>query len=105
MKKPAGTRIGAAASVPVGGSATFQDPRSGDPGIIVHPDAGTFAAFDAVCPHEGCIVAYSPPAGRFICPCHGSQFNGKTGDVLQGPAPRGLGRIPVEESAGELYVT
>jgi len=105
VKKPVGTRIGAAASVPVGGSATFQDPRSGDPGIIVHPDAGTFAAFDAVCPHEGCIVAYSPPAGRFICPCHGSQFNGKTGDVLQGPAPRGLGRIPVEESAGDLYVT
>ena len=105
VKKPAGTRIGAAASVPVGGSATFQDPRSGDPGIVVHLDAGTFAAFDAVCPHEGCIVAYSPPAGRFICPCHGSQFNGKTGDVLQGPAPRGLGRIPVEGSAGELYVT
>ena len=105
VSKPVGTRIAAAASVPVGGSTTFQDPRSGDPSIVVQPAAGTFAAFDAVCPHEGCIVAYSPPAGKFICPCHGSEFNGKSGAVIRGPAPRGLGRIPVEESGGELYVT
>ena len=105
VTKPAGTRIAAAASVPVGGSTTFQDPRSGDPSIVVQPEAGTFAAFDAVCPHEGCIVAYSESAGRFICPCHGSQFNGKSGAVVRGPAPRGLGRIPVKESGGQLYVT
>ncbi len=105
VTKPSGTRIAAASSVPVGGSATFQDPRSGDPSIVVQPEAGTFAAFDAVCPHEGCIVAYSVAAKRFICPCHGSQFNGKTGDVVHGPAPRGLGRIPIQDSDGQLYVT
>jgi thiosulfate dehydrogenase [quinone] large subunit len=72
----------------------------------VHPEAGTFAAFDAVCPHEGCIVAFSPQAERFICPCHGSEFNGKTGALVNGPAPRGLGKIPVQEgSDGGLYVT
>ncbi len=105
VSKPVGTRVATAASVPVGGAATFQDPRSGDPSIVVQPENGTFAAFDAVCPHEGCIVAYSPPAAKFICPCHGSEFNGKSGAVIRGPAPRGLGRIPIEESGGELYVT
>jgi thiosulfate dehydrogenase [quinone] large subunit len=99
-------RVAAASSVPVGGSATFQDPKSGDPGIVVQPEAGTFAAFDAVCPHEGCIVAFSPPAKKFICPCHGSEYNGATGALLRGPSPRGLGRIPVKEGPdGGLYVT
>ena len=106
VTRPAGVRVAAASSVPVGGSATFQDPKSGDPGIVVQPEAGTFAAFDAVCPHEGCIVAFSPPAKKFICPCHGSEYNGATGALLRGPSPRGLGRIPVKEGPdGGLYVT
>jgi thiosulfate dehydrogenase (quinone) large subunit len=103
---PSGQAIGAASAVPVGGSASFTDPSSGDPSLVVQPDAGTFVAFDAVCPHEGCIVAYSSSARRFICPCHGSQFNGRTGAVLQGPAPHGLTRIKIQEgSNGQLYVT
>jgi len=104
--RPSGTRIASASAVPVGGSAIFQDPKSGDPGIVVHPESGTFAAFDAVCPHEGCIVAFSPPDKKFICPCHGSEYNGATGALLRGPSPRGLGRITVKEGAdGGLYVT
>jgi thiosulfate dehydrogenase [quinone] large subunit len=98
--------VAAASAVPVGGSTTFQDPRSGDPGIVVQPHAGTFAAFDAVCPHEGCIVAFSSPEKKFICPCHGSEYDGATGALLRGPSPHGLGRIPVKEGPdGGLYVT
>jgi thiosulfate dehydrogenase [quinone] large subunit len=104
--KPAGTAIGAASVVPVGGSASFQDPTSGDPSLVVQPKAGTFVAFDAVCPHAGCIVAYSGSAEKFICPCHGSQFNGRTGAVEQGPAETGLGRIAITKGPdGQLYVT
>jgi Rieske Fe-S protein len=73
---------------------------------VVQPEAGTFAAFDLVCPHQGCVVGYSPPDKTFICPCHGSQFNGKTGAVESGPANRGLGRIRIKEGPdGQLYVT
>jgi thiosulfate dehydrogenase [quinone] large subunit len=105
-KEPDGKRVLAASAVPVGGSASFQDPISGQPAIAVQPEAGTFAAFDAICPHEGCIVAFSPPQKKFICPCHGSEYNGATGALLRGPSPRGLGRIPVQEGPdGELYVT
>jgi Rieske Fe-S protein len=106
VKKPAGTRVASASAVPVGGSTMFQDPKSGDPGVVVQPKAGTFAAFNTVCPHEGCIVGFSDPAQRFICPCHGSQFNGQTGAVINGPATTGLERIPVKEGPdGGLYVT
>jgi thiosulfate dehydrogenase [quinone] large subunit len=104
--KPKGTPIGEASAVPVGGSASFTAPRTGDPAVVVQPVSGTFAAFDLVCPHEGCIVGYSIQEQRFICPCHGSQFNGRTGARLSGPAPHGLTRLSVQKGPdGRLYVT
>jgi thiosulfate dehydrogenase (quinone) large subunit len=102
--KPAGSKIGPASAVPVAGSAAFQDPATGDPAIVVQPKAGTFLGFDAVCPHAGCTVGYDQGRVRFVCPCHGSEFNGNTGAVEVGPATRGLGRITVAEgSDGQLY--
>lgn len=101
---PPGTRLGPASTVPVGGAARFTDPGSGDPALVVQPVAGTFLAFDAVCPHAGCTVAYSTQDRIFVCPCHGSQFNGRTGAVEVGPAQSGLASIPVAEgSDGNLY--
>jgi thiosulfate dehydrogenase [quinone] large subunit len=103
--RPAGTRIGPARDVPVGGAASFQDPSSGDPSLVVRPQAGTFLAFDAVCPHAGCTVQYDPTHKLFICPCHGSEFNGRTGAVEVGPAQQGLTRLRIAEgSDGQLYV-
>ena len=88
----------------VGGSATFNDPKTGDPAVVVQPAAGTFAAFDAICPHEGCTVAYAAPDRLFICPCHGSRFNGETGALVQGPATRGLTPITIAEGPdGDLF--
>jgi thiosulfate dehydrogenase [quinone] large subunit len=105
-RRPAGTRIGPADQVPVGGAAAFTDPASGDPALVIQPGRGRFLAFDAVCPHAGCTVSYEPAARLFVCPCHGSEFNGRTGAVIVGPAARGLARIPVAEGpGGQLYVT
>ena len=102
---PSGIRIGPAADVPVGGAATFQDPRSGDPSVVIQPQAGTFLAFDAVCPHAGCTVEYVSSRRLFVCPCHGSEFNGRTGAVEVGPAASGLSTIHIAEgSDGQLYV-
>jgi thiosulfate dehydrogenase [quinone] large subunit len=56
--EPSGEAIGPASSVPVGGSASFTDPKSGDPSLVIQQTAGDFVAFDAVCPHQGCTVAY-----------------------------------------------
>ena len=102
---PAGQAIGLASDVPVGGSASFSAPGSGDPSIVLQPVTGKFVAFDAVCPHAGCTVAYDPAEKLIICPCHGSEFNPDTGAVEAGPAPRGLSLIPVAESNGQLYAS
>jgi len=103
---PAGTAIGLARNVPVGGSASFNDPRTGDPSIVIQATAGKFVAFDAVCPHAGCTVGYDKSAVLIVCPCHGSQFNAHTGAVEVGPATTGLKPIPIAEgSNGQLFAT
>ncbi len=104
--RPPGQAIGAATQVPVGGAGSFTDPATGEPSLVVQPRAGTFVAFDAVCPHAGCIVQYDNADKVFVCPCHGSIFNGDTGAVEQGPAPTGLQRIRIAEGPdGQLYAS
>ncbi|HEX3840490.1 MAG TPA: Rieske 2Fe-2S domain-containing protein [Acidimicrobiales bacterium] len=102
---PPGKKLGSASKVPVGGSATFTDPGTGDPGLVIQATSGHFVAFDAICPHAGCTVAYQRGAKIIACPCHGSEFNAETGAVEVGPADRGLALISVQEGGdGNLYV-
>lgn len=100
-----GTLLGPATSVPVGSAASFTIPSSGDPGIVVQLSKGTFVGYDAVCPHAGCQVGYAPSAKVLVCPCHGSEFQVATGQVISGPAPHGLAPLSIVESAnGNLYL-
>jgi cytochrome b6-f complex iron-sulfur subunit len=48
-----------------------------------------------VCTHLGCLYSWSDQANRFVCPCHGSQFD-KDGVFITGPAPRSLDRFPIQ---------
>ncbi len=98
-----GTRIGLASQVPVGGSASFTLPNGGQ-GIVLQAVAGTFAAYDAACPHQGCPVSFVASQDLLVCPCHGSQFNPSTGAVEVGPAVSGLGVYPVTVVNGALYI-
>jgi 3-phenylpropionate/trans-cinnamate dioxygenase ferredoxin component len=53
---------------------------------------GTFYAFDDACTHMQCSLAEGDlEETTVICPCHGSEFDVRSGEVLQGPA-----REPVE---------
>jgi thiosulfate dehydrogenase [quinone] large subunit len=105
-RTPPGTAIGPARDVPVGQAASFRDPATGDPCLVIRPRSGTFVAFDAVCPHAGCTVGYDPGQQVITCPCHGSQFNAGTGAVEAGPATSGLTKLGIAEGPnGQLYVT
>jgi len=46
-------------------------------------------ALNAVCTHLGCVVPWNRAANKFMCPCHGSQYDA-TGKVVRGPAPLSL---------------
>ncbi|MGH2453019.1 MAG: Rieske (2Fe-2S) protein [bacterium] len=44
-------------------------------------------AIDNTCPHRGCPLADGDVEGFVVtCPCHGSQFDIRTGSVLMPPA-------------------
>lgn len=57
----------------------------------------------AVCPHEGCEVAWDTNANRFSCPCHESFF-AADGARISGPSPRGLDPLPMRVQDGKLQV-
>jgi cytochrome b6-f complex iron-sulfur subunit len=42
-----------------------------------------------VCTHLGCTVNWQAEQNRFVCPCHGSQYDNQ-GRVVKGPAKRSL---------------
>jgi 3-phenylpropionate/trans-cinnamate dioxygenase ferredoxin component len=46
-----------------------------------------FYAFGDICTHQGCSLAEGQLDGTTVtCPCHGSEFDVTTGEVLRGPA-------------------
>ena len=53
-------------------------------------DTGGLHLHSAVCPHLGCVVHWNDAERSWDCPCHGSRFDARTGDRLNGPADRGL---------------
>jgi Rieske Fe-S protein len=64
---------------------------------------GTNQVLSAVCPHEGCEVAWEREMNRFSCPCHESYF-APDGSRLTGPARRGLDQLPSRIQDGKLQV-
>lgn len=89
----------AAADVPVGGGSIDTEHRV----VVTQPAAGEFVAFDAVCPHRGCVVR-AIAAGTINCFCHGSRFRITDGAVVGGPAPAPLARLDVVVTDGVLAV-
>jgi cytochrome b6-f complex iron-sulfur subunit len=58
---------------------------------LVILEASTIAPFaiKPICTHLGCTVNWKPDQNRFVCPCHGSQYDAQ-GRVIHGPARRAL---------------
>lgn len=57
--------------------------------LIVKKDGLEDYAINAVCTHLGCVVPWNRAANKYMCPCHGSQYDA-TGKVIRGPAPLSL---------------
>lgn len=73
------------------GDRTLAQGLKGDPTYIVVESEGTIADYgiNAICTHLGCVVPWNTAENKFMCPCHGSQYNSE-GKVVRGPAPLSL---------------
>ena len=53
---------------------------------VFRDNDGSVHAFSPVCTHMGCHVHWNNAESSWDCPCHGSRFDARTGEVLNGPA-------------------
>ena len=61
-------------------------------------------AINAVCTHLGCVVPWNRAANKYMCPCHGSQYD-PTGKVIRGPAPLSLALAHLNEVDGTVVLS
>ena len=73
--------------------------------ILLVKMGATFAAIGNKCTHMGCKLSSGKMDGETIrCPCHGSMFNVRTGEVVRGPAKRPEPAYKVTVENGELSI-
>ncbi len=79
------------------GWGKFQTQRS----VWIVRKGGNVKIFSGVCPHLGCAI--TPRAEKFICACHGSEWDGD-GNTQAGPSPRGLDTLEFRVEENKLKV-
>jgi nitrite reductase/ring-hydroxylating ferredoxin subunit/uncharacterized Fe-S cluster protein YjdI len=73
--------------------------------IAVAKVGGAFHAFDDTCTHRQCSLAEGDlHESTVICPCHGSEFDVESGEVLRGPAREPVETYEVRVEDGNLEV-
>jgi Rieske Fe-S protein len=97
--KPAGTVLGAASEIPVGGGTIYKAAKV----VVTQPARGQYKAFSAVCTHVGCIMS-EVANGTIDCPCHGGQYKITDGAVVAGPPPSPLPARPVKIVNGQVVL-
>lgn len=75
----------------------------GRPAVLLQPRPGDFVALSAVCTHLGCILQWLPEKDEFLCPCHAGRFSAD-GQVIAGPPPRPLERLPVAVAGTQVVI-
>ena len=95
-------RVGKTTDVVVGQMRQF---RADGAKVSVANVGGQLYAFDDTCTHQGCSLAAGELEGTTVtCPCHGSQFDVRSGEVLEGPAEYPVASWAVEIEGDDLAV-
>jgi len=85
-------KIGPVSDLPDAGSPPVNIPKVKV--WLSNTEQGVMALYK-VCTHLGCLYNWNSQEAKFICPCHGSQFQAN-GTYIRGPAPRSLDRFVVQ---------
>ncbi len=71
---------------------------------VFRDNEGRCHAVSPVCTHMGCHVKWNSAESSWDCPCHGSRFDARNGEVLNGPATVGLAVQSIEDRPSAIPV-
>ena len=88
------------------GSRELVQGLKGDAHYLIVKQDGSLEdyAINAVCTHLGCVVPWNRAANKYMCPCHGSQYD-PTGKVVRGPAPLSLALAHCNDVEGNAVLS
>lgn len=89
--------LGAESEVSKGGAELYQDQNV----VVSRAEDGSLTAFSSICTHAGCAIN-KLEGTTLVCPCHGSEFDARTGKVLRAPATEPLNPLSVEAKNGKI---
>jgi len=89
---------------PVGGAYHLEVEDTSQNILVVHVAQDKFVAVDIKCTHRGCDVNYDCDGKKFVCPCHGSEYD-LYGRNTKGPAQKPLNYYHAELKGDEVNVT
>ena len=77
---------------------------NGKPVLLANLE-GNYYAIGNKCMHMGCTLTNGKLKGEIVeCPCHGSQYDVKTGAVVRGPALKPEPKYEVKVENGQVMV-
>jgi len=86
-------------------SANMLGVELGERKILIVNLNGKYYAIGNVCTHLACMLSDGELKGETVqCPCHGSIFNVKTGNVVKGPAKRSEPTFEVKVEGEQILV-
>ena len=95
-------KVGSAGELEDGDMSSYS---VGDRQVAIANIDGDLFAWDDFCTHQQCSLAEGELDGTVVeCPCHGSQFEITTGEVVHGPAAEPVDVFEAREQDGELQV-
>jgi 3-phenylpropionate/trans-cinnamate dioxygenase ferredoxin component len=76
----------------------------GESVAVANVDGQLFAIGD-VCTHRGCSISEGTLTGSVaVCPCHGGEYDVKSGEVLGGPPNEPVTSYSVQVSGDEFRI-
>ena len=75
---------------------------AGNPAEVMRTEEG-IRGRSLRCTHTGCVVKWREDLRLYVCPCHEGRYR-EDGEVLEGPPPMSLRRVPVRLGKGDRVV-
>jgi nitrite reductase/ring-hydroxylating ferredoxin subunit len=89
--------VGPGSDVAKGGAALYRDHNV----VVSRAEDGSLKAYSTICTHAQCPIN-KLEGTTLICPCHGSEFDARTGKVLRSPATEPLRELSVRTANGKI---